>query len=85
MKHAGPRTLAALAPLRRRLSEQPSLVERTPGCFYLKAVAFLHFHEDPTGTYADVKLAGVEFTRLRSTTKKEQSRLLALVTRKLRR
>ena len=81
MKHAGPDTLAALEPLRQRLREVPSLVERTPGCFYVKAKAFLHFHEDPSGVYADVKLDGVTFTRFRVATRKEQSRLLALVVR----
>jgi len=33
------------------------LVERTPGVLYRRARAFLHSHEDPTGMFADVRLA----------------------------
>ncbi len=82
MKHAGPDTLATIAPLLQRLRAQPGLVERTPGCFYRGATAFLHFHDDPTGLWADVKLgpAGVRgFTRLRATDAAEQDALLVAV------
>ena len=79
MKHAGPDTLTAIEPLLRQLRAYSSLVERTPGSFYRKSKAFLHFHEDATGTYADVKLNGAEFTRMRVTTSKEQAHLLALI------
>lgn len=64
MKHAGPETLSRLAPLLQRLRSIPGLVERTPGSFYLRSSAFLHFHEDPAGVFADVKLDGVSFHRL---------------------
>ena len=81
MKHAGASALAGLAPLRRRLCEETPLVERTPGAFYFKSRAFLHFHEDAGGTiHADVKLDAAGFTRIRATTAAEQARLLALVT-----
>ena len=56
MKHAGAATLQTLEPTLARLRALPGLVERTPGCFYKGAKAFLHFHEDPSGTHADVKL-----------------------------
>ncbi len=79
MKHAGPETLAALEPLLRQLREYSSLVERTPGSFYRKSKAYLHFHEDTSGTYADVKLDGADFTRMRITTSQEQARLLSLI------
>jgi hypothetical protein len=79
VKHAGPQTLAALEPLLRQVRQRPSLVERTPGCFYRKSVAFLHFHEDATGTFADIKLSGKGFTRVRATTPQEQAHLLALI------
>jgi hypothetical protein len=46
--------------------------------------AFLHFHDDPDGIFADVKLDRVEFTRLRVTTTREQSQFLALVARSLK-
>jgi len=79
VKHAGRETLAALEPLLRQLRKDPGLVERTPGSFYRRSRAFLHFHEDASGTYADVKLDGDKFTRVRATTRQEQSRLLALI------
>ncbi len=83
MKHAGPGSLAALEPLLVRLRSGLPLTERTPGAFCLKSKAYLHFHEDASGLYADVKLDGVEFTRMRVTTAQEQSDLLALVARNL--
>jgi hypothetical protein len=84
MKHAGPDTLTAIEPLLRQLRAYSSLVERTPGSFYRKSKAFLHFHEDATGTYADVKLNGAEFTRMRVTTSKERAHLLALIAQSLK-
>jgi hypothetical protein len=79
VKHAGPATLAALEPLLAQLRLRPELVERTPGAFYRKSKAYLHFHEDPAGIFADVKLDGATFTRLRISTRKEQAQLLRLV------
>ena len=59
MKHAGPQTLAALAPLLAQLrAALPAAVERKAGTFYRKGQAFLHFHEDPAGLFADLKVAG---------------------------
>jgi hypothetical protein len=53
------------------------LVEKSTGTFYRKSRAFVHFHEDPTGLYADVRLeADGDFTRLRVTTAAEQKRLM---------
>jgi hypothetical protein len=77
MKHAGPDTLATLAPLLARIRALPGLVERTPGCFYRSSKAFLHFHEDPSGTHADVKLAPSGFTRLRAQEAHEHEVLMA--------
>ena len=83
MKHAGPNTLAALKPLLQGLREHRALVERTPGSFYLKSKGYLHFHEDPSGTYADVKLNKAEFTRVRVTTPEEPTHLLLLISESL--
>ena len=83
MKHAGPATLLVLAPLLDRLRQMPALKERTPGSFYRKSQAFLHFHEDPAGNFADVKLGGKDFTRLPVDTGEQQARLLALVAQQL--
>jgi len=84
VKHAGPDALAAVAALLQRLRTLPGLVERRPGVFYVRSKAYLHFHEDPAGIFADVKLDGIEFDRLRVTTMKEQARLLERVARSLR-
>jgi hypothetical protein len=79
VKHARRETLAALEAMLRQLRKDLTLVERTPGSFYRKSKAYLHFHEDASGTYADVKLNGEDFTRMRVTTSQEQARLLALI------
>lgn len=64
MKRAGTETLQQLAPLLERLRTLPDLTERKPGTFYLRSSAFLHFHEDPAGVFADVKLDGAAFARV---------------------
>jgi len=79
MKHAGTETLMLLDPLLVRLREIPGLVERTPGAFYFRSKAFLHFHEDPAGIFADVKLDLTDFERLPVRTRAEQTRLVRQV------
>jgi hypothetical protein len=54
------------------------LTEKKRGVFYRRSTAFLHFHEDPSGFYADVRLAG-DFERFRVETGDEQNELLAKV------
>ena len=85
MKHAGPTALARLEPLLRRLRDDTPLVERTPGSFYLKSKAYLHFHEDAAGLFADIKLDGPGFTRLPATTAQEQAHLWVLIAANLAR
>jgi hypothetical protein len=75
MKHAGPRTLAEISALLEELRSRAPLGEKRPGAFYLKSRAFLHFHDDPTGIFADVRLAD-EFVRLPVTSRPEQSDML---------
>jgi hypothetical protein len=84
MKHAGPQTLAALEAMLRVLRAHGTLVERTPGSFYRKSKAFLHFHEDPAGIFADIKIDGDKFTRLPASTRDEQANLLKVVDQALR-
>jgi hypothetical protein len=55
MKHAGSATLDALEPLLAEIRSRPSLTERKRGVFYRRSSAFLHFHEDPAGVFADVR------------------------------
>lgn len=66
MKHAGPQALDALEPLLERLRGLGGLREKTRGVFYLKSRSFLHFHEDPSGFYADIRAPdGGDFDRLK--------------------
>jgi hypothetical protein len=75
MKHAGPSTLARISPLLEELRARAVLREQRPGVFSLKSHAFLHFHDDPSGIFADVRLAD-EFVRLPVTSSSQQSDLL---------
>ena len=84
MKHARQDTLELLEPLLQKLRKHHALVERTPGAFYRKSKAYLHFHHDPSGIFADVKLNFAEFTRIRATTPNEQARLLSLIDKSLK-
>jgi len=59
------------------------LSERRPGVFYLGSRAYLHFHDDPAGVFADVKLDLVTFSRLPLTTAAEQASFVARVVRSL--
>lgn len=79
MKHAGPAALATLEPLLAALRQREALVEKRPGIYYRKGGAFLHFHEDATGLYADVKGDGSKFVRLRVVTSAERAALLRQV------
>lgn len=79
MKHASHRTLAALHPLLVELRTIGALVERSPGIFYVKGRAFLHFHEDDDGVFADVKLDGVKFERRRVASPDERMALVLAV------
>jgi len=71
VKHAGPAALDALEPLLARVRTLPGLKEKARGTFYRKSRAFLHFHEDPAGLFADVRLGGDEFSRFRVSTAEE--------------
>ena len=78
MKHAGPEALERLAPLLAKLRKLAPLRERTPGSFYRGSSAFLHFHEDAAGDFADLKVAGA-FERSRVCTSRERGALLRRV------
>jgi hypothetical protein len=83
MKHAGERALARLAPLLAALRTW-GLREPKPGTFYRGSVAFLHFHEDAAGDFADLKVDG-DWQRLRVVTQRERAQLQVRVRRVLRR
>jgi hypothetical protein len=83
MKHAGVASLELLGPLLSEIRKRSQLREKSPGSFYVKSKGYLHFHEDPAGMFADVKLDFVEFTRMRATTAREQKTLLAKIDKSL--
>ena len=84
MRHARAEDLVAIEPLLAEIRRDEDLTERSPGTFYRKSQAFLHFHDDPSGLFADVRLRpGDPFTRMRVTTKSEQRAFLTAVKRSL--
>jgi hypothetical protein len=78
VKHVTAGGLDDLDDVLRELRGVDGLKEKSRGVFYRGSRAFLHFHEDPTGLYADVRF-GAEFERIRVTTKAERKRLLSAV------
>ena len=55
MKHAGQEALDRLEPLLAELRKRDGLKEKSRGIFYRAGRAFLHFHEDPKGMFADIE------------------------------
>jgi hypothetical protein len=82
MRHAGAEALAVLSELLQKLKNRTGLVERKPGIFYVKGKAFLHFHEDGAGLFADLRQGG-DWLRLAVNDLGDQERLLAAVDRTL--
>ncbi len=74
MKHAGDSALDRLEPLLSSLREIPALREKSRGTFYRGGRAFVHFHEDPAGLFADVRF-GDDFERVDVTTAAKQQAL----------
>jgi hypothetical protein len=83
VRHATEPTLDQLEPLLVELRALEGLREKKRGTFYRGSSAFLHFHEDPAGTFADVKLDG-EFQRFRATSERERRALVARVQKALK-
>ena len=78
MKHARSDALDSLEPLLQEIRLVPGLDEKSRGVFYRKSHAFLHFHEDPSGIHADIRI-DAEFERYRAETANEQLALLELI------
>ena len=83
MKHAGPAALDQLDDLLAKIRAHADLKEKSRGCFYHKSRGFLHFHEDPEGLFADLKV-GAEFERFRVSTRGERSAFLKKLAAALR-
>jgi hypothetical protein len=82
MRHARSDALDRLEPLLGRIRDLAVLREKSRGVFYRGATPFLHFHEDPNGLFADLRLGG-DFSRHAVNTAKQQDALLAQITRRL--
>ena len=77
MRHARDAALDELGDLLREVRQRyPVLRERKRCAFYKGGQGWLHFHEDPAGLFADVKMNGT-FARFRVSTKAERGALLS--------
>jgi len=82
MKHAGAAALDELSDLIAAVRARGGLREPRPGVFYRKGKAWLHFHEDRAGLFADLR-AGGDWERFRVSEPAERCVLLALIDRAL--
>jgi hypothetical protein len=78
MRHARAAALEALNGLLESLRSRTALTERRPGIFYVSGKAFLHFHEDPAGLFADLRLAN-DWRRFPVNSPGERAGLLAVI------
>ena len=75
MKHASAQTLGQIEQLLAQIRGLPGLKEKSRGVFYRRSVAWLHFHEDPAGIFADLR-SGADWERLPATTLTQRNNLL---------
>jgi len=80
MKHATSGSLERLLDLLTQIRARKGLRERKPGIVYKKSKAFLHFHEDPAGMFADLSV-GADFERYPVNTRKQWKELLLAIDR----
>jgi hypothetical protein len=78
MKHAGDVALDTIEPMLSELRRLEGIRERKRGVFYRRSSAFIHFHEDPAGMFADVRRGDGEWLRLPVNTSSERRRLVRL-------
>ena len=83
MKHAGPAALDALEDLLAAIRARDGLTEKARGVFYRKGKAWLHFHEDPAGLFADLRAATV-WVRFPVSQATGRKKLIAAVDRALK-
>ena len=75
MIHATDKALDKLEPLLQEIRQCNVLQKQSRGVFYYKSNAFLHFHEDPSGLFADIRVTE-DWERLPISNKSQQSQLL---------
>ena len=84
MRHARDEDLDQLEGMLVALRALDGLTEKSRGVFYRRSKAFLHFHADESGMFADVRTDPAEdFVRVRVSTTAEQQGLLASIRRSL--
>ena len=83
MKHAAAGALEALSDLLEKLRARTALVEKRPGIFYVRGRAFLHFHEDRAGLFADLR-QDRDWQRFPVNRSDERARLLEIIDRTAR-
>lgn len=83
MKHAGPEALDRLEPILIEIRKIEGLTEKKRGTFYYRGSAMLHFHEDPAGFFADLKIDG-EFERFAVNAKREVAEFIRRATASIR-
>jgi hypothetical protein len=83
MKHAGDAALDRLEPLLTSLRAMPALREKSRGSFYRGSRAFVHFHEDPSGLFADVRFTD-DFERVDVMSAAKQQKLVRRIRASLR-
>jgi hypothetical protein len=76
MKHAGEAALATIEPTLADLRKLDGVQERKRGVFYRKSTAFIHFHEDPAGLFADLRKPDGEWMRMPVNTAAERKKFL---------
>jgi hypothetical protein len=59
MKHATAAALEGLSALLDQIRLKDGIKEKKLGIFYKRSKAFLHFHDDPAGLFADVSVGPV--------------------------
>jgi hypothetical protein len=82
VRHATGSALARIDRLLAAIRREQRAKERRTGIFYVKGQAFLHFHEDPAGIFADLKSDG-NWVRFAVNTKPEQEHLLQSIAKVL--
>ena len=82
MKHATPAVLDTIEPLLAEIRKRTTLREKSRGIFNYRSKAWLHFHEDPAGLFADLR-EGADFTRRAANSDAERCALLDALDRSL--
>ena len=82
MKHATDKALGTISDLLDQIRTRHELKEKKLGVFYRKSKAFLHFHEDPSGMFADLNI-GQRFERFPVNSPQECRTFFAAIDRAL--